>query len=184
MADAAGRRGHRLGGVLRLLPNNLLGPASRWIGPVFTRVPSTTLENLAARRVFAGGDDVADVSQRGEVQGAAVELWRAEHAFGIDALTEVEAAARPLLRPSCASTRPWRWPGTPVPAGPTSAVPPGWLASQPTSAGAASIVFRPAAERESRSARTASSDRLARPVLRSIVSGSSCRLDRVAEVAR
>ena len=69
------------------------GAPSSWIGPVVTRVPSKTLENLAARRIFAADDDVAYVSERDDVQGAAVGLWRAEHAFGIDALTEVEAAA-------------------------------------------------------------------------------------------
>ncbi len=70
-----------------------LGPASTWIGPVFTRVPSKTLENLAARRIFAADDDVAYAADRQDVRDAAVELWRAEHAFGIDALAEVEAAA-------------------------------------------------------------------------------------------
>ncbi len=69
------------------------GPASSWIGPVFTRVPSKTLEDLKARRVFATDDDVVYVSEREDVQGAAEELWRSEHAFGIDALTEVQAAA-------------------------------------------------------------------------------------------
>ncbi len=33
--------------------NTSLGPASSWVGPVFTRVPSKTLENLTARRIFA-----------------------------------------------------------------------------------------------------------------------------------
>jgi len=72
------------------------GAPSSWIGPIFTRVPSTTLEDLAARRVFAADDDVAYVSERDDVQGAAVELWRCEHAYGTDALTEVEAAAAAL----------------------------------------------------------------------------------------
>jgi len=69
------------------------GAPSSWIGPVFTRVPSRTLESLMARRVFAADNDVAYASERADVQGAAVELWRTEHAFGSDALTEVEAAA-------------------------------------------------------------------------------------------
>ncbi len=72
--------------------NAPFAPAGTWVGPVFTRVPSTTLENLGARRIFAADDDVAYVSERDDVQHAAVELWRSEHAFGIDALTEVEAA--------------------------------------------------------------------------------------------
>ncbi len=69
------------------------GPASSWNGPVFTRVPSKTLENLAARRIFAADDDVAYAAEREDVQDAAAGLWRAEHAFGTDALAEVEAAA-------------------------------------------------------------------------------------------
>jgi len=69
------------------------GAPSSWVGPVFTRVPSKTLEDLTARRVFAADDDVAYVSERDDVQGAAVGLWRSEHAFGIDALTELKAAA-------------------------------------------------------------------------------------------
>ncbi len=73
--------------------NTPFGPASSWIGPVFTRVPSKTLENLAARRVFAADDEVAYACEREDVQDAAVGLWRSEHAFGIDALTEVGAAA-------------------------------------------------------------------------------------------
>ncbi|MGI8765294.1 MAG: hypothetical protein ACR2KM_02125 [Gemmatimonadaceae bacterium] len=76
--------------------NTSFGPASSWVGPGFTRVPSKTQEDLAARRIFAADDDVAYVSERDDVQGAAVELWRSEHAFGIDALAEVEAAAAAL----------------------------------------------------------------------------------------
>jgi len=73
--------------------NTSFGPASSWIGPVFTRVPSKALETLAARRIFAADDEVPYVSEREEVRDAAVSLWRSEHAFGIDALAEVEAAA-------------------------------------------------------------------------------------------
>ncbi len=73
--------------------NTSFGPASSWVGPVFTQVPSKTLEDLAARRVFAADDDVVYVSEREDVRAAAVGLWRSEHAFGIDALTEVEAAS-------------------------------------------------------------------------------------------
>ena len=66
---------------------------STWTGPVFTRVPSQALENIAARKIFAQDDDVADASYRPEVEDAARELWRLEHTFGTDAITEVEAAA-------------------------------------------------------------------------------------------
>jgi len=69
------------------------GPPSTWVGPVFTRVPSKTQESLAARRIFAPDDDVAYAADRQDVHDAAVELWRSEHAFGVDALTEVQAAA-------------------------------------------------------------------------------------------
>lgn len=73
--------------------NTLLGPASSWIGPVFTRVPSKTLEILTAGRIFAPDDDIAYAADRQDVRDAAVELWRPEHVFGSDDLTEVEAAA-------------------------------------------------------------------------------------------
>jgi len=77
------------------------GPASSWVGPVFTRVPPKTLEDLAARRVFAADDAGAYVCERLEVRDAAVELWRSQHAVGVDALAEVAAVA--LARPSGAS---------------------------------------------------------------------------------
>jgi len=73
--------------------NTSLGPPSTWVGPVFTRVPSTRLEHLTARRIFAPDDEIVYVSEREDVHDAAVELWRSEHAFGVDALTEVQAAA-------------------------------------------------------------------------------------------
>jgi len=78
--------------------NTPFGPASSWIGPVFTRVPSKTLEHLAARRIFAADDVVAYACEREDVHDAAVALWRSEHAFGTDALTEVGAAAQAKLR--------------------------------------------------------------------------------------
>jgi len=73
--------------------NTSFGPAGSWVGPVFTRVPSKTQEDLAARRIFAADDEVAYVGERDEVRDAAVALLRSEHAFGVDALAEVEAAA-------------------------------------------------------------------------------------------
>lgn len=65
-----------------------------WVGPVFTRVPSKALEDPKARRVYATDDDVVFVSDREDVHEVAYDLWRSEHAFGADALGEVEAAAR------------------------------------------------------------------------------------------
>ena len=65
-----------------------------WVGPVFTRVPSKALEDPKARRVYATDDDVVFVSDREDVHEVAYDLWRSEHAFGADALGEVEAAAQ------------------------------------------------------------------------------------------
>ena len=65
-----------------------------WVGPVFTRVPSKALEDPKARRVYATDEDVVFVSDREDVHEVAYDLWRSEHAFGADALGEVEAAAR------------------------------------------------------------------------------------------
>lgn len=65
-----------------------------WVGPVFTRVPSKTLEDPKALRVYATDEDVVFVSDREDVHEVAYDLWRSEHAFGADALGEVEAAAR------------------------------------------------------------------------------------------
>lgn len=68
--------------------------STTWIGPTFTRVPSKALEDLAARRVFATDDEVAYATDREDVEAAARDLWRAEHAFSQDALDEVESASR------------------------------------------------------------------------------------------
>lgn len=65
-----------------------------WTGPVFTRVPSKALESLAERRIYAPDAEVAYVGDREDVEQAVVDLWRSEHAFSMDALVEVEAAAR------------------------------------------------------------------------------------------
>lgn len=65
-----------------------------WVGPVFTRVPSKALEDPKALRVYATDEDVVFVSDREDVHEVAYDLWRSEHAFGADALGEVEAAAR------------------------------------------------------------------------------------------
>lgn len=65
-----------------------------WVGPVFTRVPSKALEDPKALRLYATDEDVVFVSDREDVHEVAYDLWRSEHAFGADALGEVEAAAR------------------------------------------------------------------------------------------
>jgi len=65
-----------------------------WVGPVFTRVPSKALEDPKALRVYATDEDVVFVSDREDVHEVAHDLWRSEHAFGADALGEVEAAAQ------------------------------------------------------------------------------------------
>lgn len=72
-------------------------PTSRhtttWTGPVFTRVPSPTLESISELRIFAEDGDVPYVGERPDVEEAARELWRSEHAFAVDAIAELEAAA-------------------------------------------------------------------------------------------
>lgn len=70
------------------------GPIRTWTGPVLTRVPSQTLENPKDLKIFAADHDVAFVPDREDVEQVAIDLWRSEHSFGMDALTEVEAAAR------------------------------------------------------------------------------------------
>jgi len=70
-----------------------LGSERSWLGPVFTRVPSKALEDLAARRIFAPDEDVAYAGHRDDVAEAASQLWHVEHAFAVDALQEVAAAA-------------------------------------------------------------------------------------------
>lgn len=64
-----------------------------WTGPVFTRVPSPSLESIRELRIFAEDDDVPYVADRPEVENAARELWRSEHAFAVDAIAELEAAS-------------------------------------------------------------------------------------------
>jgi hypothetical protein len=73
-----------------------IGDSSRhttWVGPIFTRVPSKAVENLAELRLYASNDEVAYVCERADVEEAVIDLWRSEHAFSQDALAEVEADA-------------------------------------------------------------------------------------------
>ena len=72
------------------------GPPSTWVGPTFTRVPSPSLQNLNARKLYADDADVAYVGEDVAVSEAVHALWKSEHVFGIDALGEVEAAATAL----------------------------------------------------------------------------------------
>ena len=65
-----------------------------WTGPVFTRVPSPSLESIRELRIFAADVDVPHVGERIEVEEFARELWRSEHAFAVDAIAELEAAAK------------------------------------------------------------------------------------------
>lgn len=66
---------------------------STWLGPVFTRVPSTALEDLRARRVYAVDEDVVDVFHRQDVEAVVAGLWRSEHLFTAGTLADVSAAA-------------------------------------------------------------------------------------------
>ena len=69
------------------------GRVRTWVGPVFTRVPSRALEDPKALKIFAADDDVVYASDREDVEETAMDLWRSEHGFSIDALVAVEAAA-------------------------------------------------------------------------------------------
>lgn len=69
------------------------GPVRTWTGQVFTRVPSQALESPHEFKIFAADEDVAFVADREDVAQVAMDLWRSEHGFGLDALAEVEAAA-------------------------------------------------------------------------------------------
>ena len=64
-----------------------------WVGPVFTRVASQALEDLDKLRLYATDEDVAYASAREDVDEAVLSLWRTEHVFATDALSEVEAAS-------------------------------------------------------------------------------------------
>lgn len=72
------------------------GAPDVWVGPVFARVPSKSLESLGDRRVFAVDDDVPETAERVDLEEAAYDLWRSEHAFNNDALAELEAASEAL----------------------------------------------------------------------------------------
>lgn len=69
-----------------------IGPPTTWVGQAFTRVPSKALEDLAEGRIYAPDDEVAHVSERADVEDAAVLSWRAEHTLSLEAIAEVAAA--------------------------------------------------------------------------------------------
>jgi len=87
------------------LEHGLLGRYTTWVGPVFTRVPSKALEDPKALRVYAADEDVVFASDREDVHEVAHDLWRSEHAFGADALGEVEAAAQAAAAAKAARCR-------------------------------------------------------------------------------
>jgi len=66
---------------------------STWTDPVqWSRVPSSSLEDLTSHRVFAPDTDL-DVNVRPEVAEAARAVWRGEHLDPIDVDDEIRAAA-------------------------------------------------------------------------------------------
>jgi len=149
LTPRSSRRGHRLGGVLRLLQQHLarsgqqlgrpglhpgaLQDAGRLGGPAgLRRRRRRRLRLRAPGGAGRGGGAVAGPSTPSASTPS--PRWR--------------PLPRPPPRPSSAWTRPWRWPGIRVPAGLTSAAGPGWPASQPKSAGAASMVLPPPLEPE------------------------------------
>lgn len=72
------------------------GPPSTWVGPAFIRVPSPSLQDLSARKLYAADEEVAYVGDNDDVLDTAYDLWKSEHVFGLDGLSEVEAAATAL----------------------------------------------------------------------------------------
>lgn len=56
-------------------------------------MPSKALEDPRTLRIFAADDEVVDAADREAVEEVALDLWRSEHVFDVDALTEVAAAA-------------------------------------------------------------------------------------------
>ena len=64
-----------------------------WTGPVFTRVSSPDLEDLAGRRLYAPDDEVAYVAERIDVEEAVIAWWRTEPVVGAESLVEIETGA-------------------------------------------------------------------------------------------
>lgn len=52
---------------------------------LWVRVPSKTLEDLAAHKLYAADEDIVDIDLRADVAEAARAQWRAEHIDAIDA---------------------------------------------------------------------------------------------------
>jgi len=79
--------------VLRLLPQHLARSGEQLGRPGLHPGALQDVGKPDGPAHLRRDDDVAYVSDREDVHDAAVGLWRAEHAYGTDALTEVKAAA-------------------------------------------------------------------------------------------
>jgi hypothetical protein len=68
-----------------------------WVSPTqWVRVPSAALQDVAAGKIYASDDDVADVSLRADVEAAVLTLLRREHLDGDIAIVEIQAARQEL----------------------------------------------------------------------------------------
>lgn len=73
--------------------------AQRWVSATrWVRVPSRALQDVAAGKIYASDDDVADVSIRADVEAAALTLLRREHLDGDMAVAEIQAARQEVAR--------------------------------------------------------------------------------------
>lgn len=61
------------------------GQTSWTVRNQWTRVPSRSLEDVAAGRLYAADDETLDVSGREDVSSVALELWQREHLAPADA---------------------------------------------------------------------------------------------------
>lgn len=74
-----------------------------WVAPqLWKRVPSKSLENLYAAKIFAADTDVVDVGWREDVQDAMRAYWRREHMAEAEAFGAVRAASRSVKEASAA----------------------------------------------------------------------------------
>lgn len=58
------------------------------------RVPSQSLEDLAAHRIFAPDDDAGFVDDRDDVHAAVIAQWHSEHVDPLTSLDEIGSARR------------------------------------------------------------------------------------------
>lgn len=69
----------------------------QWVSPTrWVRVPSLALQDVAAGKIYASDDDVADVNIRADVEAAARTLLRREHLDGDIAIVEIQAARQEM----------------------------------------------------------------------------------------